>query len=73
MEITRADRHFGTDRVMVFGPDRVLLRPLQGGQYSEVKDTILELSDDKTKFYHRIPSEDPNQPVKEVEVSKEDW
>ena len=72
-EVTRVERSFGTDRVLLYGPDEVLLRPLQGKRYSEVRDTILELSDGKTKFYHRIPSEDPSQPVKEVEVSKEEW
>ena len=72
-KITRAERSFGTDRVMVYGSDGYCLRSLSGRQYSEVKDSILELSDSKTKFYHRIPSDDPNQPVKEKEVSREEW
>lgn len=73
MIITRANRSFGTDRVMVFGPHEISLRYLQGQQYSEVRDTILELSDSETKFYHRIPSDDPVQPVREIEVSREEW
>lgn len=72
MKITRADRHFGTDRVMVW-PNEIQLRSLQGRQYSEVRDIILELSNGETKFYHRIPPDDPLQPVKEIEVDKEEW
>lgn len=73
MKITRADRSFGTDRIMVFGPQMAQLMFLQGRQYSEVKEAILELSDSETKFYHRFPPEDPIQRLREVEVSKEEW
>lgn len=73
MKINRADRSFGTDRVMIFGPDMPQLMSLQGKRYREVKSAILMLSDSETKFYHRIPSEDPLQPVKETEVSREEW
>lgn len=73
LKITRAERSFGTDRVMLYGPDGYCLRSLSGKQYSEVKDSILKLSDSETKFFHRIPSDDPIQPVKEVEVSREEW
>jgi len=73
VKIIRAERSFGTDRVMLYGPNEYCLRSLSGRQYSEVKGSVLVLSDSETKFFHRIPSDDSNQPVKEVEVSKEEW
>lgn len=71
MKITRADRYMGTDRITTVGSHDLLF--LQGRQYDEFKEVVLRLSDDETKFYHRITLDDPNLPVKEVEVSKEEW
>jgi len=73
LKITRAERSFGTGRVLLYGPNEIQLRSLNGRQYSEVKDSILRLSNSETKFYHRIPSDDPIQPIREIKVSKEEW
>lgn len=72
LKITQADRSLGTDRVMVFGPDMVSLTHLQGRQYSEVRSTILRLTDSGTKFCHRIMISEA-LPIKVVEVIRDEW
>ena len=73
LEIVQAVRFLGTDRVMVSGPQEVQLRPLQGKAYSEIRDQVLELSSERTKFYHHRTLEDHNQPVEKKEVSRDGW
>lgn len=71
--ITRAIRFLGTAKVMVDGPSDIMLRFLQGRPYWDVRDLVLSLSNETTKFYYHIQHEDPNQPVMKVEVSRNEW